>query len=210
MDLSFIDKLITFITLPFTSFLSIEILLIFIILYIFLVYNEKRRNKKVKITLISLIIFFFSLLVFYFQEDIISVLSEIIKTFMRCFYFPNIVFYILTAIISLIILIYTNLKLKLTKLNKIITYTLTIIHLYLFTNFISLAMTNNISLIDTANIYQHDNMFVIVLFSQIIFILLIIYKVIYHFCYIRHEKLKNTNQNDIISRKWGNYEEKND
>ena len=201
MDLSFIDKLITFITLPFTSFLSIEILLIFIILYIFLVYNEKRRNKKVKITLISIIIFFFFLLVFYFQEDIIAVLSEIIKTFMRCFYFPNIVFYILTAIISLIILIYTNLKLKLTKLNKIITYTLTIIHLYLFTNFISLAMTNNISLIDTANIYQHDNMFVIVLFSQIIFILLIIYKVIYHFCYIRHEKLKNTNQNDIISRK---------
>lgn len=201
MDLSFIDKLITFITLPFTSFLSIEILLIFIILYIFLVYNEKRRNKKVKITLISLIIFFFSLLVFYFQEDIISVLSEIIKTFMRCFYFPNIVFYILTAIISLIILIYTNLKSNLIKLNKIITYTLTIIHLYLFTNFISLAMTNNISLIDTANIYQHDNMFVIVLFSQIIFILLIIYKVIYHFCYIRREKLKNTNQNDIMSRK---------
>ena len=201
MDLSFIDKLITFITLPFTSFLSIEILLIFIILYIFLVYNEKKRNKKVKITLISLIIFFFSLLVFYFQEDIISVLSEIIKTFMRCFYFPNIVFYILTAIISLIILIYTNLKSNLIKLNKIITYTLTIIHLYLFTNFISLAMTNNISLIDTANIYQHDNMFVIVLFSQIIFILLIIYKVIYHFCYIRREKLKNTNQNDIMSRK---------
>ena len=201
MDLSFIDKLITFITLPFTSFLSIEILLIFIILYIFLVYNEKRRNKKVKMTLISLIIFFFFLLVFYFQEDIISVLSEIIKTFMRCFYFPNIVFYILTAIISLIILIYTNLKSNLTKLNKIITYTLTIIHLYLFTNFISLAMTNNISLIDTANIYQHDNMFVIVLFSQIIFILLIIYKVIYHFCYIRREKLKNTNQNDIMSRK---------
>ena len=201
MDLSFIDKLITFMTLPFTSFLSIEILLIFIILYIFLVYNEKRRNKKVKMTLISLIIFFFFLLVFYFQEDIISVLSEIIKTFMRCFYFPNIVFYILTAIISLIILIYTNLKSNLTKLNKIITYTLTIIHLYLFTNFISLAMTNNISLIDTANIYQHDNMFVIVLFSQIIFILLIIYKVIYHFCYIRREKLKNTNQNDIMSRK---------
>ena len=103
MDLSFIDKLLTFLKLPFESFLNIEIFLIFIILYIFLLYNEKRRNKKVKLTLISLIIFFFACLVFYFQEDIISVLSEIIKTIMRCFYFPNIVFYILTAIISLII-----------------------------------------------------------------------------------------------------------
>ena len=191
MDLSFIDKLLTFLKLPFESFLNIEIFLIFIILYIFLLYNEKRRNKKVKLTLISLIIFFFACLVFYFQEDIISVLSEIIKTIMRCFYFPNIVFYILTAIISLIILIYTNLKSNLTKLNKIITCTFTIIHLFLFTNFISLAITNNTSLTNTANIYQHDNMFVIVLFSQIIFILLIIYKLIYHFCYIRHSKLKN-------------------
>ena len=191
MDLSLIEQLLTFITLPFQSFLTIEILLIFIILYIFLLYNEKRKNKKVKIALIALIIFFFSLLVFYFEDDIINVLSEIVRTVMRCFYFPNIIFYVLTAIISLVILIYTMLKKNLVKLNKIITYTLTIIHLYLFTNFISLAISMNLSLIDTANIYQHDNMFVIVLVSQIIFIILIIYKVIYHFCYIRHEKLKN-------------------
>ena len=191
MDLSIIEQIMTFITLPFQSFLTIEILLIFIILYIFLLYNEKRQSKKVKVTLTALIIFFFSLLVFYFSDDIINVLSEIIKTIMRCFYFPNIVFYILTVIISLIILIYTVLKEKITKLNKTITYTFTIIHLFLFTNFITLAITNNLSLIDNANIYQHDQMFVIVLFSQIIFILLIIYKLIYHFCYIRHEKLKN-------------------
>lgn len=191
MDLSIIEQIMTFITLPFQSFLTIEILLIFIILYIFVLYNEKRQSKKVKVTLTALIIFFFSLLVFYFSDDIIDVLSEIIKTIMRCFYFPNIVFYILTVIITLIILIYTVLKEKITKLNKIITYTFTIIHLFLFINFISLAITNNLSLIDSANIYQHDQMFVIVLFSQIIFILLIIYKLIYHFCYIRHEKLKN-------------------
>lgn len=191
MDLSIIEQIMTFITLPFQSFLTIEILLIFIILYIFVLYNEKRQSKKVKVTLTALIIFFFSLLVFYFSDDIINVLSEIIKTIMRCFYFPNIVFYILTVIISLIILIYTVLKEKITKLNKIITYTFTIIHLFLFTNFISLAITNNLSLIDSTNIYQHDQLFVIVLFSQIIFILLIIYKLIYHFCYIRHEKLKN-------------------
>ncbi len=191
MDLSILEQLMTFITLPFQSFLTIEILLIFIILLIFLLYNEKRKSKKVKISFTALIIFFFSLLVFYFSEDIITVLSEIIKTLMRCFYFPNIIFYIITALISLILLIYTSLKNNLTKLNKIITYIFTIIHLYLFTNFISLAIINNISLTDTANIYQYDDMFVIVLFSQIIFILLIIYKVIYHFCYIKYRKLKN-------------------
>ena len=175
MDLNVIEQLITFITLPFQSFLTIEILLIFLLILIFLIYNEKRQNKKVKYALIALIIFLFSILAFYFSEDIVTVLSEIIKTLMKCFYFPNIVFYNLTAIISLVILIYTILKNNLTKLNKIITYILTLIHLYLFTNFISLAITNNTSLTDTANIYQHDKMFIIVLFSQIIFIILILY-----------------------------------
>ena len=192
MDLSIIEKLITFITLPFQSFLTIEILLIFLLILMFLIYNEKRQNKKVKYAITALIIFFFSLLAFYFSEDIVTVLSEIVKTIMRCFYFPNIVCYVVTAVISIVILIYTILKNNLTKLNKIITYVLTLIHLYLFTNFISLAITNNTSLTNTANIYQHDNMFIIVLFSQIIFIMLILYKVIYHFCYIRHSKLKNT------------------
>lgn len=191
MDLSILEKLLSFITIPFQSFLTIEILLIFILVFIFLIYNEKRHNKKVKIFLTTLIIFFILLLVFYFSEDISIVLSEIIKPLIRSFYFPNIIFYFLTVIISLTILVYTIFKEKTAKLNKIITYILTLLHLFLFTNFISLAITNNISLTDTANIYQHDNMFVIVLFSQIIFILLIIYKVIYQFCYIRHEKLKN-------------------
>lgn len=187
MDLSILDKLLTFIKMPFQSFLTIEILLIFIILYIFLIYNEKRQNKKVRISLIFLIIFFFSLLVFYFSDDIFYVLAEIVKTLMRVFYFPNIIFYILTAIISLVLLIYTTLKNNLTKLNKIITYTFTLIHLYLFTNFIAIAINNNVSLVDTANIYENNNLFVIVLASQIIFILLVIYKLIYH---IRLAKLK--------------------
>ena len=192
MDLSILEKLLTFITIPFQSFLTIEILLIFILIFIFLIYNEKRHNKKVKIFLTTLIIFFILLLVFYFSEDISIVLSEIIKPLIRSFYFPNIIFYFLTVIISLTILVYTIFKEKIAKLNKIITYILTLLHLFLFTNFISLAITNNISLTDTANIYQHDNMFVIVLFSQIIFIPLIIYKVIYQFCYIKYRKLKNT------------------
>lgn len=191
MDLSFIDKLLTTLTLPFQSFLSIEILLIFILIFIFLVYNEKRKNKKVKITLIGLIIFFTSLLIFYFYEDMLTVLTEIIKNIMRCFYFPNIIFYIITVIISLVLLIYHIINTKLTLNNKITTYALTLIHLLLFTYYISLAITNNINLTNTANIYENSEMFVITLSSQIIFIILIIYKLIYHFCYIRREKLKN-------------------
>ena len=73
------------------------------------------------------------------------------------------------------------------KFNKIITYAFTLMHLYLFTNFVAIAINNNISLVDITNIYENNNLFVIVLSSQIIFIFLIIYKLIYH---TRFSKLK--------------------
>ena len=89
MDLNVIEQLITFITLPFQSFLTIEILLIFLLILIFLIYNEKRQNKKVKYALIALIIFLFSILAFYFSEDIVTVLSEIIKTLINIYTCTN-------------------------------------------------------------------------------------------------------------------------
>ena len=191
MDLNFIDKLTTIFKLPFSSFLMIEIFIIFILTFIFVVYNEKRQNKKVKYIFTGLIIFFICLLSFYFSEDMLLVLTEIIKTIMRCFYFPNIIFYILSVIISLIILIYHIINNNLSLKNKLITYILTFTHLLLFTYFITLAINNNIDLTDTANIYENDAMFIITLASQLIFIILITYKLICHFYYIRKEKLKN-------------------
>ena len=122
MDLSIIDQLLKLLEIPFSSILMIEISIIFLLLYIFLVYNEKRESKKVKVFLSAIIIFFISALIFYFSDDVEFVLTEIIKTIMNCFYFPNIIFYFSTVIISLIMIIYTMLSSKLTKFNKIITY----------------------------------------------------------------------------------------
>ena len=191
MDLNLFERIVTFIQMPFQSFLSIELLLIFVILYIFLIYNLKRKNKKVKYALAGLLIFFFFLLVFYYFDDMMTVFSETIKPFFRAFYFPNIIFYNLVALISLVILIYTMFKENTSKLNKIFTYTFTLLHLFLYTLFVSMAITNNISLVNQASIYRHDEMFVIVFFSQTVFLLLVLYKVIFHFCYVKREKLKN-------------------
>ena len=191
MDLNLFERIVTFIQMPFQSFLSIELLLIFVILYIFLIYNLKRKNKKVKYAITALSIFFFFLLVFYYFDDMMTVFSETIKPFFRAFYFPNIIFYNLVALISLVILIYTMFKENTSKLNKIITYTFTLLHLFLYTLFVSMAITNNISLVNQVSIYRHDEMFVIVFFSQTVFLLLVLYKVIFHFCYVKREKLKN-------------------
>ena len=191
MDLSLFERIIMLLKMPFSSFLMIEIFLVFVILYIFLIYNLKRNNKKVKFTLAALVIFFFFLLVFYYFDDMVVVFIETVKPILRCFYFPNIIFYNLFAIINVSILIYTMFRTKGTKLHKIITYTFTMIHLFLYTLFISLALTNNIGLVNQASIYKIDEMFVVVLASQSVFLLLIIYELIYHFCYIRKGKLKN-------------------
>ena len=180
MDLSFIKRLILLLGIPFQSFLTIEILIIFILLYIFFIYNIKRNNKKVKYSLLAVIIFFFSFLVFYFSNDFSSVLTEILKVLFNCLYFPNVIFYIITVMISLISLIIYTFNDK-NKIDKIITYTFNFLHLLLFTYFISLAITKNISLVDLTAIYGNNYMFVVILTSQIVFIIYFLYRVIYHY-----------------------------
>ena len=191
MNLNFLEKLGKILTLPFSSFLMIEIFIIFIILYIFFLYNIKRNSIKVKYILSALIIFFFSFLVFYFKDDFFFVIRSIFKILIKLFYFFYLIFYIFSVIISLIILIVTIFKNNKNKFNSVVTYSLSLIHLFLFTNFIAISISDNVSLLTEASIYNNDMLLVIVFFSQIVFIVLIIYKLIYHFGYTKVFKLKN-------------------
>ena len=132
MDLNIIDKITLFFKLNFNSFLAIEELLIFILILSFLIINLKYKNNKVKIFIPFLLLFIVSLAMFLYGSSILYVLEEIVKGIIYAIYFPNIIFYIITVIISFSIMIYTILSNKLTNKEKIINYLLCGIHLYLF------------------------------------------------------------------------------
>ena len=197
MDLNIIDKITLFFKLNFNSFLAIEELLIFIIILSFLLINLKYKNNKVKIFIPFLLLFIVSLCIFLYSSSILYVLEEIVKGIIYAIYFPNIIFYIITVIISFSIMIYTILSNKLTNKEKIINYLLCGIHLYLFILFITNCLELNVSLVRPSKIYKHDELYVLVQSCQLVFVV----NVIYHAVKRLVRKLKNKSNNGIIDEK---------
>lgn len=197
MDLNIIDKITLFFKLNFSSFLAIEELLIFIIILSFLLINLKYKNNKVKIFIPFLLLFIVSLAVFLYGSSILYVLEEIVKGIIYAIYFPNIIFYIITVIISFSLMIYTILSNKLTNKEKIINYLLCGIHLYLFILFITNCLELNVSLVRPSKIYKHDELYVLVQSCQLVFVVNVIYQGVKQLV----RKLKNKSKNDIIDGK---------
>lgn len=197
MDLNIIDKITLFFNLSTNSFLAIEELLTFIIILIFLLVNLKYKNRKVKIFIPFLLLFIISLAIFLYGSNILYVLERIIKGVIYSLYFPNIVFYIITVIISFILMIYTILSNKLSNKAKTINYLLLLTHLYLFILFITNCLELNVSLIKPSKIYKYDQLYVLIQASQLIFILNIIYQSVKYTI----GKLKNEASNGIMDRK---------
>ena len=197
MDLNIIDKITLFFKHNFNSFLAIEELLIFILILSFLIINLKYKNNKVKIFIPFLLLFIVSLAMFLYGSSILYVLEEIVKGIIYAIYFPNIIFYIITIIISFSIMIYTILSNKLTNKEKIINYLLCGIHLYLFILFITNCLDLNVSLVRPSKIYKHDELYVLVQSCQLIFVVNIIYQSVKRLV----RKLKNKSKNDIMDRK---------
>lgn len=197
MDLNIIDKITLFFKLNFNSFLAIEELLIFILILSFLIINLKYKNNKVKIFIPFLLLFIVSLAMFLYGSSILYVLEEIVKGIIYAIYFPNIIFYIITVIISFSIMIYTILSNKLTNKEKIINYLLGGIHLYLFILFITNCLDLNVSLVRPSRIYRHDELYVLVQSCQLVFVVNIIYQSVKMLV----RKLKNKSKNDIMDRK---------
>ena len=202
MDLNIIDKITLFFNLNFNSFLAIEELLIFILILSFLIINLKYKNNKVKIFIPFLLLFIVSLAMFLYGSSILYVLEEIVKGIIYAIYFPNIIFYIITVIISFSIMIYTILSNKLTNKEKIVNYLLCAIHLYLFILFITNCLDLNVFLVRPSKIYKHDELYVLVQSCQLVFVVNIIYQSVKMLV----RKLKNKSKNDIMDRKWGCYE----
>lgn len=197
MDLNIIDKITLFFKLNFNSFLAIEELLIFILILSFLIINLKYKNNKVKIFIPFLLLFIVSLTMFLYGSSILYVLEEIVKGIIYAIYFPNIIFYIITVIISFSIMIYTILSNKLTNKEKIVNYLLCAIHLYLFILFITNCLDLNVSLVRPSKIYKHDELYVLVQSCQLVFVVNIIYQSVKMLV----RKLKNKSKNDIMDRK---------
>lgn len=200
MDLNFVDKVLLLLKQCGSSFLMIELFILFLLLLIYFFYNEKRQNKFVKVASCGLLLFLFCQFVFFYQEDVLFSLMEIGKLLLNTLYFPNIVFYIFTVFCSILFLIHTLYNTHMKKWEKRVSYLLLLFHFYLFLMFISTALTNGIRVTSKAAIYQHDILYVLVETSQRLFLFYLLFRLVLFVLHKKIEKKEKICYNDLETR----------
>ncbi len=203
MELSFPKQIMTVLQCIFSSFLTIELLIVFLVIYLFFHFNQTIQNKKIPYLICGLLLFILCFIYFLFQQDIHQVLFEIVKVAMQCFYFPNIIFYFASVICCFISLV-VSVQLPLTTWHKRGNLIILLFIIFLFTIFSTICYQQNISFTSPEAIYSSQTLFSIVHLSQCLFLFFWVWQLILSFCHkhsIHLSNLKKDKTSAIIRKK---------
>ena len=165
MNLSLIDKIGTIFKYIFSSFLSIEMFIMSLLLFIILVVNY-----------IGFIIGIFVSYTTYVKTCV----DSFIKGVMNYIYFPSPIVYFFIIVFVTVMILITLFSKKLTMFKKVINYLFFSTLYFLFMSFIALGAYHGVDLVDTSVLYQNDTILSIVQISNFLLLIWLIYTGFYH------------------------------
>ena len=169
MDLSLFGKLGTIFKYIFSSFLSIEMFLLSLLLFLILIVNLKRNNYMIQMIAIGVYIGFVIGIFISYTTYVKTCVDSFTKAVMNYVYFPS------TIVFVTIMILYTLFSKKLTQFKKIINYLFFSILYFFFMSFIALATYDGVDLVDTSKLYQNDTILSLVQVSNFILLIWLIY-----------------------------------
>lgn len=168
MDLGLFDKMKIIFQLLFSSFMSIEIVLFFLLLFLLLVFNVKIKNKLVPIILSIFLVIGISVFCFVFSSYAITCLDSFIMKIMDYYYFPSTIVYFFIFLFMVSVCFITMFSKKMKPMKKVFNYCCSIIVFLLFSMFIVLAVYSKIDFADTVALYQNNQILTLVQVSNLI------------------------------------------
>lgn len=168
MDLGLFDKMKIIFQLLFSSFMSIEIVLFFLLLFLLLVFNVKIKNKLVPIILSIFLVIGISVFCFVFSSYAITCLDSFIMKIMDYYYFPSTIVYFFIFLFMVSVCFITMFSKKMKPMKKVFNYCCSIIVFLLFSMFIVLAVYSKIDFADTVALYQNNQVLTLVQVSNLI------------------------------------------
>lgn len=180
MELSLFEKMKMIFELLFSSFMFLELFILFLLLFLLGVVNIKANNKILPIFLTA--IFCVSILgfVIYHSTYVAMCIDTFIMKVMDYYYFPSTVVFFFLFFIAVLIFIYTLFSKKLLLWKKIFNYGIMSIIFLFFSMFVGSANLNHVDLADTVSLYQHDQVLSIVQLSNLVFLCWIVVSFFYH------------------------------
>ena len=180
MNLSLIDKIEIIFKYIFSSFLSIEMFVLSLLLLIILIVNLKRKNTMVQMIAIGIYIGFIIGIFISYTTYVKTCIDSFTKAIMNYIYFPSTIVYFFIIVFVTIMILVTLFSKKMTLFKKIINYIVFSILYFLFMTFIALGAYDGVDLVDTAVLYQNDTILSFVQLSNFILLILILYTSFYH------------------------------
>lgn len=180
MNLSLFEKVGMIFNYIFSSFLSIEMFILSILLFIILVINLKRKNTLVQMISIGIYMGFVIGIFISYTTYVKTCIDSLSKMIMNYIYFPSTVVYFFIIVFVTTMILYTLFSKKLSQFKKIINYLFFSILYFLFMSFIALATYDVVDLLDTPRLYENDVILSIVQVSNFILLIWLLYTGFYH------------------------------
>ena len=175
MNLSIIEKFKIIFQYMFSSFLSIEMLLLSLLLFIILIVNLKRNNVLVQMIAIGVYFGFVIGIVISYATYVQECIDSFVKLIMNYIYFPSTIAYFFIILFISIMIIYTLFSKKLTTFKKVINYLFFSILYFFFMAFIALATYDGVDLLNITKLYQNDTILSLVQISNFILLIWILF-----------------------------------
>lgn len=194
MNLSVIGKIATVFKYLFSSFISLNLFILALLLFLLLFFNIKRKSKYVHyIVLVIYIAFMFSILIASPAYVGYSI-DSFIKGIMKYIYFPSTVAYFFIMLTCGGILIYSIYSNKLTKFKRIFNYVTFCIMFFLFTAFVVVVTYNKLDVRVLELLYKNDTVLSIVQISNFILFGWILFTLFYRLFNYFKKKYDNKNE----------------
>ncbi|MBR3049007.1 MAG: hypothetical protein IKG58_00405 [Bacilli bacterium] len=179
MNLSVMGKISTVFKYLFSSFISLNLFILALLLFLLLLFNIKRKSKYVHY-IVLVIYVAFMLSIFIASPAYIGYsIDSFIKGIMKYIYFPSTVAYFFIMLFCGGMLIYSIYSKKLTKFKRIFNYVTFSIMFFLFTAFVVVVTYNKLDIRVLELLYKNDTVLSIVQISNFILFGWIIFTLFY-------------------------------
>ncbi|MBR2679031.1 MAG: hypothetical protein IKE63_06400 [Bacilli bacterium] len=180
MNLSLIGKLGVIFKYIFSSFLSIEMFILSLLLFVILVINLKKNNELVQMIAIGVYIGFIIGILISYSTYVKTCVNSFVKAIMNYIYFPSTIVYFFIIIFVTGMILYTLFSKRLTVFKKIVNYAFFSILYFFFMAFVALAAYDSVDLVEVSVLYQNETILSLVQISNLILVIWLLFTGFYH------------------------------
>ncbi len=179
MVLNLFEKIIVVLKSLFSSFMSIELLIIGVLLFVFLLLNLKREEQVVKVISVFLYVIFFMIICLFYSDYTKQSIDGVIKYIMNYIYFPSLAMYFMIILFVTIGIVYTMFSKKLTKFIRYLNMSVFSILYILYIQVIGQVANHRIYFSTSVEIYKNDTILSLVQVSNLILFIWILFMLFY-------------------------------